>query len=126
MKRLKIIIPQQKRYILSILWDKFPHWSCNMMEDEKPVVFTAVLEPGVDYAGDLAWLTRIGLEYFDEKMEREKVISAFFKGIRVDGMTVTDVQFPEDQQGNFRVVVAMHNVRMTIQFPDDWTIPTIV
>ena len=66
MKRLKIIIPQEKRYILSLLYDKFPHWACDMLHNDRPVIFTAMLEEGIDYASDFAWLTRIGLVYFDE------------------------------------------------------------
>lgn len=93
MKRLKIIIPQEKRYILSILYDKFPHFSVDLLDREKPITFVATLNPEQDYFADLAWLKRIGLEYFDEKMERQKIISDFFKGAIIEGMPVTNVSF---------------------------------
>jgi hypothetical protein len=125
MKRLKIIIPQEKRYILSILYDKFPHFSVNLLDREKPITFVATLNPEQDYFADLAWLKRIGLEYFDEKMEREKVITAFLKDMVIEGMAVTNVQFPEGGStlsGYFKALITLYDsVVITLHFPDNWT-----
>ena len=117
-------------YILSILYDKFPHWACDMLKNDQPVIFTAILEEGIDYSSDLAWLKRIGLAYFDEMMERQKIIINFFQGVIIEGMQITNITFPENnnsQQGYFRVLVTLHNsVEMTLHFPNEWEPPTIV
>jgi hypothetical protein len=130
MKRLKIIIPQEKRYILSLLYDKFPHFSVDLLDREKPITFVATLNPEQDYFADLAWLKRIGLEYFDEKMERKKIISDFFKDVIIERMAVANVQFPDgdnDPSGYFRVVVTLHDsVRVTLHFPNEWEPPKVV
>jgi hypothetical protein len=101
-----------------------------MLEDSKPVIFIAALNDTVDYTSDLAWLKRIGLEYYDEKMEREKIITAFFKEMIIEGMPVTSVVFPEgnnSQQGYFRVILTLQNfVETTVQFPNTWEPPMIV
>jgi hypothetical protein len=130
MKRLKIIIPQEKRYILSLLYDKFPYFSVDLLDREKPITFVATLNPEQDYVADLAWLKRIGLEYFDEKMERQKIISDFFKGVIIEGMPVTNVSFSEahnDPHGYFCVGLTLHDsIDMTLQFPHGWEPPKIV
>jgi hypothetical protein len=129
MKRLKIIIPQEKRYILSLLYDKFPHFSVDLLDREKPITFVATLNPEQDYFADLAWLKRIGLEYFDEMMERQKIISDFFKDVIIERMAVTNVQFPDgdtNPSGYFRVLLTLHDsVDITLHFPNEWELPKI-
>jgi hypothetical protein len=128
MKRLTIIIPQQKRYILSILYEKFPHFKVDLLDSEKPITFIAMLEEGKDYVSDLAWLKRIGLEYFDEIQERQKVISDFFRGVVIEGMMVRNVSFPGhvDDSSYFRVVLTLHDaVDMMLLFPRDWMPPKL-
>jgi hypothetical protein len=130
MKRLKIIIPQEKRYILSLLYDKFPHFSVDLLDREKPITFVATLNPEQDYFADLAWLKRIGLEYFDEMMERQKIVSDFFKDVIIERMAVTNVQFLEgdpDPSGYFRVLLTLYDsVDITLHFPNEWEPPKIV
>ena len=129
MKRLNIIIPQEKRYILSILYEKFPLFAVDMIDKERPIIFIANLSPNIDYSADLAWLKRIGLEYFDEQMEQQKTITAFFQGVIIEGMPVTNVRFSEvnlNPHDYFRVILTLHDsTDMTLQFPSSWEPPKI-
>jgi hypothetical protein len=129
MKRLKIIIPQEKRYILSILYEKFPLFAVDMIDKERPIIFTANLSPDIDYSADLAWLKRIGLAYFDEQMERHKIITAFFHEVSVEGMPITNVRFSEvnpNSHSYFCVTLTLRDsIDMTLQFPNSWEPPTI-
>jgi len=129
MKRLKIIIPHTKRYILSLLYDKFPRFSVDMLDHDKPIVFTASFEDDRDMVGDLAWLKRIGLEYLDEQMEREQIISAFFNDMLIEWMDVRKVRFADGyatQPDYFKIRLTMDGLVITLQLPNNWTPPKIV
>jgi hypothetical protein len=130
MKRLKILIPQEKRYILSVLYDKFPAFAVDLLDETRPIMFTATLDDSKDYLSDLAWLKRIGLEYFDEQMEREKIIAAFFKDMLLEGMAVTNVQFRGGDISHpdyFCVLLTLRDsTTITLHFPNHWEPPTII
>jgi hypothetical protein len=128
-KRLKIIIPHEKRYILSLLYDTFPCFAVDMSIKDHPIIFIATLEDTHDYFADLAWLKRIGLAYLDEKAEQEKVITDFFRGVIIEGISVAAVQFPESPDAHsdhFKVLLTMGDSVITLLFPHEWTPPKIV
>jgi hypothetical protein len=62
-------------------------------------------------------------------MERQKIITAFFQGVIIEGVPVTNVHFSEvtpNLHDYFRVVLALcDSIDMILQFPNSWEPPTI-
>ena|SRR5579862_5530063 len=124
MNGVNIIIPQNKRYLLSMLYDKFPLFAVDLTQAALPIPFIASLEDGADYTADLAWLQSVGLVVLTADLEREEVLKGLFKGALLAGMTITNVRFQQAETTHpehFLVVLTLQNVTdLTLHVTSTW------